>query len=66
MAAHPGVHCLRSSETEWDEETRWRTYATLTDVEAVFRSLKSERGLRPIYHRTQACAEGPLFIAVLA
>lgn len=66
MAAHPGVYCLRSSETEWDEETLWRTYATLTDVEAVFRSLKSELGLRPIYHRKQARAEGHLFIAVLA
>ena len=65
MAAHPGVYCLRSSETEWDEETLWRTYATLTDVEAVFRSLKSELGLRPIFHRKEARAEGHLFIAVL-
>ena len=27
-----------------------RTYVTLTDIEAVFRSLKSELGLRPIFH----------------
>jgi hypothetical protein len=26
-------------------------YTMLTDLEAVFRSLKSELGLRPIYHR---------------
>ena len=64
MAAHPGVYCLRSSETEWDAETLWRTYATLTDVEAVFRSLKSELGLRPIFHRKEARAEGHLFITV--
>ena len=37
---------------DWDEETLWRTYSTLTDVEAVFRSLKSELGLRPIFHQT--------------
>ncbi len=54
MLTHPGVYCLRSNQTDWDEETLWRTYITLTDLEAVFRSLKSELGLRPIYHH-KAC-----------
>ena len=66
MVTHPGVYCLRSSETDWDEDTLWRTYTTLTDVEAVFRSLKSELGLRPIYHRKPARADGHLFITVIA
>ena len=66
MATHPGVYCLRSSETDWDEETLWRTYTTLTDVEAVFRSLKSELGLRPIYHRKPRRADGHLFLTVIA
>ena len=43
---HPGVYSLRSNETDWDEERMWRTYIMLTDLEAVFRSLKSELGLR--------------------
>lgn len=63
---HPGVYCLRSSETDWDEERLWRTYMMLTDLEAVLRSLKSELGLRPIYHQTEERAEGHLFISVLA
>ena len=42
----------------------WRTYSTLTDIEAVFRSLKSELGLRPIYHHKPIRAEGHLFITV--
>ena len=66
MATHPGVYCLRSSETDWDEDALWRTYTTLTDVEAVFRSLKSELGLRPIYHRKPRRADGHLFITVIA
>ena len=66
MLTHPGVYCLRSSETDWDEDTLWRTYTTLTDVEAVFRSLKSELGLRPIYHRKPQRADGHLFITVIA
>lgn len=65
-ATHPGVYCLRSNEVSWDEETMWRTYTTLTDLEAVFRSLKSELGLRPIYHQTPQRCEGHLFITVLA
>ncbi len=64
--AHPGVYCLRSSETDWDEETLWRSYITLTDLEAVFRSLKSELGLRPIFHHKEERADGHLFITVLA
>ena len=32
MATHPGVYCLRSNQTDWDEESLWRTYTTLTDV----------------------------------
>ena len=64
--SHPGVYCLRSSETGWDEETLWRSYITLTDLEAVFRSLKSELGLRPVFHHKEDRADGHLFITVLA
>ena len=66
MATHPGVYWLRSSQTDWDEDTLWRTYTTLTDVEAVFRALKSELGLRPIYHHKPRRADGHLFITVIA
>jgi transposase len=63
---HPGVYCLRTNELDWDEAILWRTYTMLTDLEAVFRSLKSELGLRPIYHRKEERTEGHLFITVLA
>ena len=53
MLTHPGVYCLR-------------TYTLLTDLEAVFRALKSELGLRPIHHRKARRAEGHLFITVIA
>ena len=66
LMTHPGVYCRRSSQTDWNEETLWRTYFMLTDCEAVFRSLKSELGLRPIYHHKPLRAEGHLFITVIA
>ena len=63
---HPGVYCLRSNEITWDEAKLWHTYTMLTDLESVFRSLKSELGLRPIFHHNEERTEGHLFITVLA
>ena len=65
-ATHPGVYCLRSNDTSWEAAAMWRAYIGLTDVEAVFRCLKSELGLRPIYHSKPERSEGHLFITVLA
>lgn len=62
----PGVYCLRSNEMDFTAEQLWRTYVMLTDLESVFRSLKSELGLRPIYHSSGPRAEAHLFITVLA
>jgi len=66
QATHPGVYCLRTNLTDWNEETLWRTYTMLTDLESVFRSLKSELGLRPIYHRKEERVNGHIFITLIA
>jgi transposase len=62
----PGVYCLRTNQGQWDEATLWHTYTMLTDLEAVFRSLKSELGLRPVFHQKTDRVSGHLFISVLA
>ena len=62
----PGVYCLRTSHNDWDENKLWHTYTMLTDLEAVFRSLKTELGLRPVYHQKTDRVTGHLFITVLA
>jgi transposase len=66
QATHPGVYCLRTNRTDWNEEALWRTYTMLTDLEAVFRSLKSELGLRPIYHHKEERVSGHIFITLIA
>jgi transposase len=66
QATHPGVYCLRTNLTDWDEATLWRTYTMLTDLESVFRSLKSELGLRPIYHHKEERVNGHIFITLIA
>jgi transposase len=62
----PGVYCLRTNHDKWNETTLWHTYTMLTDLEAVFRSLKSELGLRPVFHHNTERVSGHLFISVLA
>lgn len=61
-----GIYCLRSNRCDLDAETLWKTYTMLTELEAAFRSLKSELGLRPIYHQKENRIDGHLFISTLA
>lgn len=62
----PGVYCLRTNQTQWDDATLWHTYTMLTDLESVFRCLKAELGLRPVFHHKTHRVSGHLFISVLA
>jgi len=66
QATHPGVYALRTDLSDWDEATLWRTYTLLTDLEAVFLSLKIELGLRPVYHQKTERISSHLFISLLA
>ena len=66
MMDKPGVYSLRSNCPYWDATEMGRTYVLLTEIEAVFRSLKSELGLRPIDHHKEHRADGHLLISVIA
>ena len=48
------------------EEQLWTTYTMLTEIEATFRSLKTDLGLRPVYHHKEDRVTGHLFITLLA
>ena len=63
---HPGVYGLRTNVTQHSEGDLWHLYVMLTDVEAAFRSFKSELGLRPVRHHKDKRTQGHLFITVLA
>lgn len=63
---HCGVYCLRSNIPDWSEEQLWTTYVMLTEIEATFRSLKTELGLRPVYHQKEQRVTSHLFITLLA
>lgn len=61
-----GTYCLRSNRDDLDEQTLWNIYITLTELEAAFRCLKSELGMRPVYHQITNRVDSHIFISVLA
>jgi len=61
-----GIYCLRTNQKQLDANTIWVVYTTLTDLESAFRSLKSELGMRPVYHQKEDRVDGHLFISILA
>jgi transposase len=61
-----GHYLLRSNLTDEDPAVLWTRYVQLTQIESVFRSLKSELGIRPIYHQLEHRAEAHVLIAFLA
>lgn len=63
---HSGVYCLRTNIPDWSEQQLWCTYVMLTEIEATFKSLKTELGLRPVYHQKQTRVTAHLFISLLA
>jgi transposase len=63
---HPGVYCLRTTLSAPSDAELWRIYTMLTNLEAVFRSLKSDLGLRPVHHQIERRVDAHLFISVLA
>ena len=61
-----GHYLLRSNLTAEDPAVLWTRYVQLTQIESVFRCLKSELGIRPIYHQLEHRADAHVLIAFLA
>src|SRR5580693_6108657 len=61
-----GHYLLRSNLTSEDPAVLWTRYVQLTQIESVFRSLKSELGIRPIYHQLEHRADAHVLVAFLA
>ena len=61
-----GCYVIDTSWRELGAEEIWHTYMTLVKVEDAFRDLKSDLGLRPIYHQLGRRTAAHLFISVLA
>lgn len=61
-----GHYLLRSNVSGEDPAVLWTRYVQLTQIESVFRSLKSELGIRPLYHRLEQRVDAHILVAFLA
>jgi transposase len=61
-----GHYLLRSNLAGEDPAVLWDRYVQLTQVEAAFKTMKSELGLRPIYHQVEQRVEAHILVAFLA
>ena len=61
-----GAYVIETNRKDLESEEIWHLYMTLTKVEGAFRALKSDLGLRPIYHQLARRTAAHLFISVLA
>ena len=66
LAQHrDGAYLLRTNLSDHRPEALWRMYVQLTEVEAVFRALKSELAIRPIWHWVGPRVEAHVLVAFL-
>jgi len=60
------MYALRSNRLDFTEQEFFDIFSILTGIEDAFRSMKSELGLRPLYHQKEHRTDGHLFITVIA
>jgi transposase len=61
-----GHYLLRSNLGGEDPALLWQHYVQLSEVEAVFRDLKNDLAIRPIYHQKDSRIEAHVFVSFLA
>lgn len=61
-----GHYLLRTNLVAEDPAVLWERYMQLTRIEAAFKCLKSDLGIRPIYHQREHRVEAHILIAFLA
>jgi transposase len=61
-----GVYFIRTNYENPTESDLWNIYNTIREVEATFRSLKSDMNIRPVYHQNDQRIEAHIFLTILA
>lgn len=61
-----GAYVIETTHIDLSDQEIWSLYMTLTQVEEAFRALKTDLGLRPVYHQTADRTRAHLFLSVLA
>lgn len=61
-----GDYVIRTDRVDLDEASLSGIHRSLTRIESSFRSMKSELGLRPNYHKNEEATTAHIFLSVLA
>ena len=61
-----GHYLLRSNVTAGEPEVLWERYVQLTEIEAVFKTLKSDLAIRPVHYQKERRVDAHIFVAFLA
>ena len=61
-----GTYLLRTDRTDLTEADLWKLYVLLARIERSFRYLKSNLGIRPVFHQRTERADAHIFISLLA
>jgi transposase len=61
-----GRYLLRTNLRGKDPAHLWQLYIQLVEVEAAFKNLKDDLGLRPIHHQLEGRIEAHIFVAFMA
>jgi transposase len=61
-----GHYLLRTNLVTEDPAVLWDRYMQLTQIEATFKCLKSDLGVRPIYHQLEHRVDAHIMVAFLA
>jgi transposase len=65
LEVREGAYLLRTNLTADSAAELWKKYMQLTEVEAAFRSLKSELAIRPLFHQLERRVKAHVLVAVL-
>ena len=65
LEAREGAYLLRANLTADSAAELWKKYIQLTEVEAAFRTLKSELAIRPLFHQLEKRVKAHVLVAFL-
>ena len=66
MIYRDGIYFLRTNQTDKEAVELWRQYMLQCNVEQAFKELKSDLGIRPVYHHKEERVDGHIFVAFIS
>ena len=66
MIYRDGMYFLRTNQTDKEAVELWQQYMLQCNVEQAFKELKSDLGIRPVYHHKEERVEAHIFVAFLS